>query len=169
MVDATSQGPICVHGFPGWRLTNTTVLPIGKEDCLLLDVVTPAAPKSSKLPVMVQIHGGGYAQGNSEFYPGYALVNASQGNMIYVTMQYRLSAYGFLGGAEVRRQGAANAGLLDQRAALNWIQRHISAFGGDPDQVTIIGGSAGGGSVMLHMTLYGGVASPPFRAAIAGQ
>ncbi|KAF2094927.1 carboxylesterase, partial [Rhizodiscina lignyota] len=167
MVDATSQGVICVHGFPGWRLTNTTVLPIGKEDCLLLDVQAPANPKSSKLPVMVQIHGGGYAQGNSEFYPGYALVNASEGNMIYVTMQYRLSAYGFLGGAEVKRHGAANAGLLDQRLALEWIQRHISAFGGDPDQVTIIGGSAGGSSVSLHLTMYGGVQNPPFRAAIA--
>jgi carboxylesterase type B len=118
---------------------------------------------------MLQIHGGGYAQGNSEFYPGYALVNASAGNMIYVTIQYRLSAYGFLGGAEVRRHGVANAGLLDQRAALMWVQRHIASFGGDPDQVTIIGGSAGGSSVMLHLIMNGGVANPPFRAAIAGK
>jgi carboxylesterase type B len=167
IVDATSEGPICVHGFPAWRLTNTTVLPIGSEDCLLLDVVTPTNPVSSKLPVMVQIHGGGYAQGGSEFYPGWALVNASNGNMIYVTMQYRLSAYGFLGSADVRSNGTANAGLLDQRTALHWIQRHIGSFGGDPNKVTIIGGSAGGGSVTAHMTMYGGESSPPFRAGIA--
>lgn len=156
-----------MHGFPAWRLNNQTLLPIGTEDCLLLDVVVPTNPTSSKLPVMVQIHGGGYAQGNSEYYPGWSLVNASNGNMIYVTMQYRLSAYGFLGGAEVKADGTANAGLLDQRAALLWIQRHIGAFGGDPDKVTIIGGSAGGGSVSAHMIMYGGENSPPFRAGIA--
>lgn len=68
--------------------------------------------------------------------------------MIYVSIQYRLGAYGFLAGAEVTENGDRNVGLLDQRAALMWLQRHIRKFGGDPSKVSIIGGSAGGGSVM---------------------
>lgn len=68
------------------------------------------------------------------------------GEFIFVSTQYRLGAYGFLSSAEVRENGQANAGLLDQRSALQWVQRNIRAFGGDPAQVTIIGGSAGGGS-----------------------
>jgi carboxylesterase type B len=137
------EGPICVQGTPEWR--NASGQPIGDEDCLLLDVLVPAHPVSSNLPVMVEIHGGGFTQGGSEYYPGWPLVNASQGNLIFVNIQYRLSAYGFLNSQEVRQNGAANVGLLDQRAALNWVQRHIGAFGGDPARVTISGGSAGGG------------------------
>ena len=87
--------------------------------------------------MLVQIHGGGYEQGNSESNPGYWMVNASQGQMIYVSIQYRLDAFGFLGSAEVREDGAANAGLLDQRAALDWVQRNIRAFGGDPSKVVL--------------------------------
>lgn len=93
----------------------------------------------------------------------------AKGGLIYVSIQYRLGAYGFLGSAEVTENGAANAGLLDQRAALGWVQRHISKFGGDPSKVTIIGGSAGGGSVMDQMILYGGVSNPPFRAVLSGM
>jgi len=95
------------------------------------------------------------------------MVNQSQNNMIYVSIQYRLATFGFLSSAEIRDNGAANTGLLDQRAALGWVQRNIRAFGGDPAKVTIIGGSAGGSSVMNQMILYGGVSNPPFRAAIA--
>lgn len=116
--------------------------------------------------MLVQIHGGGYAAGSAESYPGYALVNQSQA-IIYVTIQYRLNAFGFLSSVEVRENGDANAGLLDQRSALNWVERNIRYFGGDPNKITIIGGSAGGGSVMNQMILYGGDDSPPFRAAIA--
>ncbi|KAF2102205.1 alpha/beta-hydrolase [Rhizodiscina lignyota] len=169
VVDATHQGPICVQGTPAWQLNNTSnvTTPVGAEDCLLLDVLVPANPTSPKLAVIAQIHGGGYTEGNSETYPGYALVNASRGNVIYATLQYRLGAYGFLSSDEIKQNGAPNAGLLDQRAALYWIQRHIGSFGGDPEKVTIYGGSAGGGSVMDQMILYGGAADPPFRAAIA--
>ncbi|KAK0261024.1 hypothetical protein B0A54_11791 [Friedmanniomyces endolithicus] len=166
VIDATKRGPICVQGSPYWR-NNPTLNSTGSEDCLLLDVLTPTSPVSSSLPVMVQIHGGGYDQGNSESAPGYLIVNQSQGQMIYVSIQYRLDAFGFLGSYEIRENGNANAGLLDQRAALGWIQRNIRAFGGDPARITIIGGSAGGGSVVDQMILYGGVSNPPFRAAIA--
>ena len=88
---------------------------------------------------------------------------------MWVSLQYRLSAYGFLSSEEIRDDGNANGGLLDQRSALQWIQRHIAAFGGDPSRVTIWGNSAGGGSVMNQMILYGGAPDPPFRAVVAGK
>jgi carboxylesterase type B len=87
--------------------------------------------------------------------------------MIYVSIQYRLGIYGFLAGSEIHANGEANAGLLDQRAALDWVQRNIAHFGGDPSQVTITGGSAGGGSVTYQLIAGGAVDLPPFRAAIA--
>jgi carboxylesterase type B len=168
VIDATQQGPECIQDVPFWSLTNTTpAVQPGAEDCLLLDVLVPQTVSGPSIPVIVEIHGGGYAGGNSETYPGYALVNQSQGNLIYVSIQYRLGALGFPSSAEVRENGVANAGLLDQRAALMWVQRNIRAFGGDPAKVTIMGGSAGGGSVLNQMLLYGGEANPPFRAAIA--
>jgi len=128
-LDATTRGPVCVQGAPYWR---QTITPGGSEDCLLLDILVPQNPVSDYVPVLVQIHGGGYDQGNSESNPGYLMVNQSEGNLIYVSIQYRLDAFGFLGSAEVKENGAANVGLLDQRAALEWVQRNIRAFGGDP-------------------------------------
>ncbi|ODM23332.1 hypothetical protein SI65_00921 [Aspergillus cristatus] len=92
------------------------------EDCLFLDVIVPSVPESSSLPVIVMIHGG-------EF------VSASNGSVIWVQVQYRLGAYGFLGGSEIAKEGNANVGLLDQRAALQWVQKYIHAFGGDPSKV----------------------------------
>ena len=162
---AITQGPMCVQGFPGWRTTGAR--PLGEEDCLLLDVNVPIQPASARLPVLVEFHGGGYVQGNSESYAGLPLVEASKGNIVIVNVQYRLGAYGFLNAAAVRSDGTANVGLLDQRSALNWVNRHIQAFGGDPNRVTISGGSAGGGSVTAQMMMYGGVSNPPFHAAIA--
>lgn len=132
VMDATARGPVCVQGAPYWR---QTITPGGSEDCLLLDVLVPQTPATDYLPVLVQIHGGGYDQGNSESNPGYLIVDQSEGNLIYVSIQYRLDAFGFLSSAEVRENGAANVGLLDQRAALNWVQRNIRAFGGDPSKV----------------------------------
>jgi carboxylesterase type B len=150
VLNAESPGPSCVQGNPAWRVPqrdNTTAVPqTGEEDCLRLDVVVPSHPKAPSLPVLVMIHGGGFTQGSSYAVPGSALVNISDGSMVYVSLQYRLGVYGFLSGAEVRENGKANVGLLDQRAALGWVQRHIGAFGGDPARVTIIGGSAGGSS-----------------------
>lgn len=96
-------------------------------------------------------------------------MSESNGAVISVSIQYRLGPYGFLASKEIKQDGTANAGLLDQRLALDWVQRHISTFGGDPTKVTIWGGSAGGGSVGLQMMLYGGVANPPFRGGISGM
>lgn len=175
VISAKKQGNICIQGTPAWELEwkigNYSSIPVqsGYEDCLLLDVLVPKNPVSDALPVMVQIHGGGYTQGNSEYYPGFEIVEHSQGSLIYVSIQYRLGPWGFLASENIRKDGVPNAGLLDQRAALEWIQRHISSFGGDPDRVTIIGGSAGGGSVAAQMIMYGGVENPPFWAAVAGK
>lgn len=150
VLNAESPGPSCVQGTPAWRppqRDNTTAVPqSGEEDCLRLDVVVPTSPKEPLLPVLVMIHGGGFTQGSSYSQPGSALVNTSAGSMVYVSLQYRLGVYGFLSSVEVRENGKANVGLLDQRAALGWVQRNIRAFGGDPARVTIIGGSAGGSS-----------------------
>lgn len=79
----------------------------------------------------------------------------------------RLGAFGFLGGDDITQHGSLNNGLLDQRLALEWVQKHIGAFGGDPSQINIWGGSAGGGSVALQMTAYGGRNSAPFSSVIA--
>lgn len=95
------------------------------------------------------------------------MVNASNGNMIYVSIQYRLGLLGFLGGSELAKDGVLNAGLLDQRAALDWVQRNIRPFGGDPSKVTIWGGSAGGGSVTYQLMAGGAYDEPPFSGAIA--
>jgi carboxylesterase type B len=142
-IDATQYGPGCYQGTPYWSGPPNPA-PLGvsvqSEDCLLLDVLVPVKPISSHLPVMVQIHGGGYTEGSSyTVAPGDALVNASNGGMIYVQIQYRLGMWGFLGGNEIAENGVRNAGLYDQRAALDWVQRHISEFGGDPAMVAIIG------------------------------
>lgn len=88
------------------------------------------------------------------------------GSVISVEVQYRLGFFGFLAGSEVSEQGDLNVGLLDQRAALDWVQRNIKAFGGDPNRVTIWGGSAGGGSVTYQLIAGGAFDQPPFSAAI---
>ena len=84
----------------------------------------PSNAKEENLPVLLWIHAGG---------PNF--VNSSNGSIIFVSIQYRLGAYGFLAGDEVAENGTPNAALLDQRAAIDWVQRHISAFGGDPSKV----------------------------------
>ncbi|TIA38171.1 hypothetical protein D6C78_04200 [Aureobasidium pullulans] len=160
IVDATVQGNQCVQGVPGWVsgvVANVTALlaisaapPPSNEDCLLLDVIVPSKPVTSSLPVIIQIHGGGYTMGSSTSSDGSQLVGRSDGSVIYVQIQYRLGAYGFLGASIVREDGVANAGLLDQREAMRWVQRNIRRFGGDPARVTIWGGSAGGGSVAKY-------------------
>lgn len=169
--DASSQGPACVQGAPTWYILG---LPLtfsigGQEDCLTVDVFVPSNRTSEKLPVWVEIHGGGYTAGSAASMPGNAMVNQSNGNLIFVQVQYRLGALGFLNSDEVKTDGTANAGLLDQRLALQWVQKYIDRFGGDSSQVTVHGGSAGGGSVINQLIMYGGTSSPPFRAAVAGE
>lgn len=124
--------------------------PATSEDCLYLNVWAP--PHADKLPVLVWIHGGGYSNGATSLplYAGDAL--AAHG-VVVVTIAYRLGAFGFLAHPALTRESAAhgsgNYGLMDQLAALAWVQRNIAAFGGDPAQVTIAGQSAGAMAVSL--------------------
>ena len=126
------------------------------EDCLALNVWTPAKSASAKLPVMVWIHGGGFVVGASSqtVYDGEPL--ASQG-VVLVSANYRLGIFGFLAHPALSQESAdgvsGNYGMLDMLAALQWVQRNIAQFGGDPDNVTIFGESAGGTAVCLLMVM----------------
>ena len=137
------------------------------EDCLNLDVYAPGNVTSkSNLPVYFFIQGGGF----NTAYPtqnGSALVTASGGNIIVVSVNYRVSAYGFLASAEIQAKGSLNNGLKDQRMALQWVQDNIAKFGGNPDHVVIGGVSAGGGSVALQLSAYGGRQDKLFQASAA--
>lgn len=100
-------------------------------------------------------------------YSGSHLVEMAKGNLIYVAANYRLGVYGWLAGPTVEKEGVVNAGLWDQRAALEWIQDYIHLFGGDKDQVSVWGESAGGSSILHHLTAFGGLQKPLFKRAIA--
>ncbi|KAG1838521.1 Alpha/Beta hydrolase protein [Suillus subalutaceus] len=135
------------------------------EDCLFLNVYTPGsevvATPAGGLPVVVWIHGGGYIEGAASEFSGADLILDSSYGVITVLVQYRLGLFGFLAGEAVKEGGALNAGLLDQNYALQWVQAHISSFGGDPTKVTIWGESAGAGSVLQHIVAHGGNTQPP--------
>jgi carboxylesterase type B len=94
---------------------------------------------------------------------------ATNGNQfISVTIQYRLGAFGFLAGEDVKENGALNAGLLDMNFALQWVQKHIKKFGGDPTRVTIAGESAGGAAVMYQAMAYGGKQDKTLFSNVSG-
>jgi para-nitrobenzyl esterase len=135
------------------------------EDCLYLNVWRPASSVDEPLPVMVWIYGGGLVRGGASDYPGEFL--ARQG-LVVVTFNYRLGRLGFFAHPALARESPAevrgNYGYMDQIAALQWVQRNIAAFGGDPERVTIAGESAGGGSVLVLLTSP--LARGLFRGAI---
>ena len=130
------------------------------EDCLYLNVWTPATNADAKLPVMVFFYGGAFGQieggGNISSFNGTTLAN--QG-VIVVTTNYRLGPLGFLAHPDLDNESLTNSsgnyGIMDQVAALQWVQRNIGAFGGDPSRVTIFGESAGGESVLIHLVSPG--------------
>ncbi|KAI1766957.1 alpha/beta-hydrolase [Hypoxylon sp. FL1150] len=128
---------------------------------------------SQKLPVVVFVYGGAYVFGSKDslqpelpFYDGTGLVAQSGNDLIFVAMNYRVGAYGFLAGTTMEEEGVPNAGLHDQRAAFQWVKDHISLLGGDPTHVTAMGQSAGGGSIMYHLVGEGGKLNPLFSRAI---
>ena len=136
------------------------------EDCLYLNVWTPAKSPKDKLPVMVWIYGGGFMMGTSSFYDGAAL--AREG-VVLVTINYRVGKLGYFAhpalSAENPEHVSGNYGILDQIAALKWVQDNIAAFGGDPAKVTIFGESAGG--ISVSMLCASPLAKGLFRGAIS--
>ena len=156
--DASKPGPRCIQD-PGGDLE------LGRqsdEDCLTLNVWTPAARGAPK-PVMVWIHGGSFTGGSGKMYDGQWL--AARGDIIVVTINYRLGTLGFLAHPALGPPGdVGNYGLEDQQAALRWVRDNIANFGGDPAKVTLAGESAGGMSVCDHLVAPG--SKGLFRAAI---
>ncbi len=138
------------------------------EDCLYLNLWTPARAANERLPVLVWFYGGAFQQGGTTVpvYNGAPLANKG---MIVVTVNYRLNIFGFMAHpgltAESPAGASGNYGLLDQVAALRWVQQNITSFGGDPARVTIAGQSAGAASV--HFLIGSPLASGLFHQAIA--
>lgn len=164
--NATQYSPECYgYGSDDWILGNYL-----SEDCLTLNVVRPQNA-GENLPVGVWIFGGGLTDGGT-LDPRYNLSfivkqSALAGKpFIGVSINYRLQAFGFLGGQEVYDDGALNSGIRDQRLALHWIQENVAAFGGDPSKVVIWGESAGASSIGFHLVAYGGRDDGRFRGAI---
>ena len=164
--DATQFAPRCMQQplFSDMRFRSPGI----SEDCLYLNVWTPAKPSGSaqhKLPVLVYVYGGGFVAGDSseKRYDGAALARRG---IVVVTMNYRLGVFGFFSHPELTAESphhsSGNYGLLDQVAALDWVKRNIAAFGGNPRHITIGGESAGSMSVSALM------ASPLSRHKIAG-
>lgn len=142
--DATHVAPACMQVDYGW---NHAAAARQSEDCLYLDVGTPNLTPPRPLPVMVWIHGGGNRGGDGAGTIDSPLVRAG---IVLVSIQYRLSALGFLSHPALGAR-SGNYALMDQQAALRWVRRNIAAFGGDPGNVTIFGGSAGGQDVGLQL------------------
>ena len=135
------------------------------EDCLYLNVWSPAKSNEKGLPVLVYFYGGGFVAGDGS-EPRYDGASMAKKGIVTVTVNYRLAIFGFFAhpelSAESPYKGSGNYGLLDQNAALKWVQKNIAAFGGDPGKVTIAGESAGSISVSAQM------ASPLSKGMIAG-
>ncbi|CAG8412144.1 unnamed protein product [Penicillium salamii] len=163
-----------------YTYTPTKQDPAVSEDCLFLDVTVPKkvfdrtkvkSGRKNLAPVMVWIYGGGYIAGDKTSNDARGLVHrgtvAGHEGIVYVAINYRLGAFGWLGGESVNANGTANAALHDQRFALEWVHKNIHLFGGDASRITVMGESAGGGSIMHQITAYGGKQSPPrFQQAI---
>ena len=144
---AFDYGATCLQP-PGEDLTHKVTI---EEDCLFLNIFVPGngSTIASKLPVMVWIHGGGFMYGTSTAYPGDNL--SAYGQVIVVTINYRLAHIGFLR----TKEAFANFGLWDQHLAIKWVHDNIKAFGGDEDKITIFGESAGSSSV-VYQALFPG-------------
>lgn len=159
VLNAYEFAPIAIQDTPGigedlydkeWHVDPEIPM---SEDCLYLNVWTPAHKENEKLPVLFVVHGGAFQWG----YPNemeFNAENVAKRGIVVVTISYRLGIFGFLAHPELTVENPnapTNFGLLDQQAALMWVVRNIAAFGGDPTKITITGQSAGGGSVLNQL------------------
>ncbi|RFU30918.1 hypothetical protein B7463_g5433, partial [Scytalidium lignicola] len=137
-------------------LADLPLAPGTSEDCLFLDVFVPEA-----------VFNAPHAEdGNPAGLIARSQVDGSSG-IIFVSINYRLGLFGWVSGPTFQEDGIANAGLYDQRLAIEWVKKNIEKFSGSPQKITVMGESAGGGSIMHHITSYGGVKGPvPFQQAI---
>jgi para-nitrobenzyl esterase len=160
--DATKAPPACMQGDWGW---NHQAAKDGSEDCLYLNIATPSWPVAGKLPVMVWIHGGANYNGSGRLS---GVQTLTRHGVILVSLNYRLGVFGFLSHPELRgessRHSSGNYALLDQIAALRWVQQNIAAFGGDPSNVTIFGQSAG--AIDVGMLLVSPLSTGLFNHAL---
>ena len=153
--DATAFGFACPQIQSNFAVGGALAAALTNEDCLTLNVWSPATTASANLPVMVWIHGGGFNTGASAItlYDGENLANRE--NVIVVSMNYRLGPLGFLSlpalNAEASTNASGNYGLMDLVHALQWVENNIGAFGGDPNSVTVFGESAGAQAVCMLM------------------
>jgi len=148
--DTTSFGPRCLQG----QIFDDIVFKDLSEDCLTLNVWTPAKASTDRLPVMVWIHGGGF-QAGAGAEPRHDGEAFARKGVVLVTINYRLGVFGFMAHPELTRESGRNAsgnyGMFDQVAALRWVRDNIAAFGGNPGNVTIFGESAGSFAVSALM------------------
>ncbi|KAF3011536.1 hypothetical protein E8E14_010211 [Neopestalotiopsis sp. 37M] len=161
-------GKICPQAYTPWQSAALVTAPPGEhesEDCLFLDVVVPRSLWDARAGNVSRPYGT--PDSNPLGLLDRSFVDGGEG-VIWVGFNYRLGALGWLQGDTFTSSGGlANAGLHDQRKALDWVQKYISLFGGDPDRVTVMGESAGAGAITHHITAYGGHGeAPPFRQAI---
>ncbi|MBB5791796.1 carboxylesterase/lipase family protein [Jiangella mangrovi] len=143
--DATAPSPYCP------QLIRRVA--VGQEDCLYLDVTAPAGvERGDRLPVLVWLYGGSFTTGGAREFDGAELATA--GDVVVVTVNYRLGALGFLSAPALDSAGG-NYGLMDQAEALRWVRRNAARFGGDPGNVTLAGQSAGARAVCAHLASPG--------------
>ncbi|KAE8382178.1 alpha/beta-hydrolase [Aspergillus bertholletiae] len=171
VVDATRPGAWCPQG-TGDVLPFTSRVVNISENCLSLRIARPTGTRNdARLPVMVWIHGGGHALGSASevLYNPDGLVRQSVADdqpLIYVAINYRLGFFGFATSKAMAENKLTNAGLRDQRAALEWIRDNIEVFGGDSQRVTVVGQSVGASDIGLHLTSFEGTKGVPFQQAI---
>ncbi|KAF2864787.1 Alpha/Beta hydrolase protein [Massariosphaeria phaeospora] len=173
IIEATKPGPACPQSlgqwFPPITLGNITAI---SEDCLSLNIARPPMELAKySLPVMVWIHGGNFWVGsnNEPTHTPDGMVLESMENgypVIHVAINYRLGFFGFAQSETLKKEKSENAGLRDQRLAIEWVRDNIADFGGDPERITIFGQSSGGLAVGMQLLAYGGTKPLPYQRGI---